>query len=119
MAAPSQEIFRKERFYNLHELIEVTPKPPKVEINTEKDLLVLLTREELGPPKGVMITHANADANVYQIHSFMPSLKERRALIAYMPYYHAAGQSVAVFIRVLLDMQVAIVSDRRHHIVYR
>ena len=121
MAAPAPEIFRKEGFYNLHELIEKSaPNPPKVKINPEEDLLVLpYTGGTTGPPKGVMITHANAIANVNQVKSFMPTLYEgEETLIAYMPYYHAAGQSIAVFIGILMGYtQVSITSPEIDDII--
>jgi len=105
MAAPSPDIVSKENFYRLHDLIEsYSPDPPAVEIIPQKDLVVLpYTGGTTGPPKGVMVTHYNAVANVAQVAAYLPELKDgRETLIAYMPYYHAAGQSVGVLIGILL-----------------
>jgi len=105
MAAPAPEIFEKPGIMKFHAVIaQHPPIPPRVDINPEEDLLMLpYTGGTTGPPKGVMITHANAIANVHQIHQFLSFLKEgEETLIAYMPYYHAAGKSVAVLIGILL-----------------
>ncbi|OPL13500.1 MAG: AMP-dependent synthetase [delta proteobacterium MLS_D] len=105
MAAPAPEIFEKPGIMKFHATIaQHPPIPPRVDINPEEDLLMLpYTGGTTGPPKGVMITHANAIANVHQIHQFLSFLKEgEETLIAYMPYYHAAGKSVAVLIGILL-----------------
>lgn len=105
MAAPSPDILAREGFYQLQELIgSHDPNPPAVEIHPKEDLIVLpYTGGTTGPPKGVMVTHYNALANVLQVAAYLPDLKEgKETLIAYMPYYHAAGQSVGVLIGVLL-----------------
>jgi len=121
MAAPSPEILQKKGVCHLHELIKQSaPNPPEVEMDPEKDLLVLpYTGGTTGPPKGVMITHANAVANLYQIRNFLPMLEEgKETLIAYMPYYHAAGQSVGVLIGILLGFtQVTITSPEVDDII--
>jgi len=114
MGAPSPDIVSGEGFYQLRDLIKsYTPNPPAVEINPEKDIIVLpYTGGTTGPPKGVMITHFNTIANVMQVAAYLPTLSEgKESLIAYMPYYHAAGQSVGVLIGVLLGYtQVTITS---------
>jgi long-chain acyl-CoA synthetase len=105
MAAPSPDIVAKEGFYRLHDLIDsYKPDPPAVEIDPQKDLMVLpYTGGTTGAPKGVMVTHHNVVANVAQVAAYLPGLKDgQETLIAYMPYYHAAGQSVGVLIGVLL-----------------
>ena len=104
MAAPPPEILSKQGVYQMQELLSSHPaEPPKVEIDPENDLAVLpYTGGTTGPPKGVMITHANAVANVHQVCQYQSILKEgEETLIAYMPYYHAAGQSIGVLMGVL------------------
>lgn len=46
-----------------------------------------------GHPKGVMLTSYNLLANELQYHTFYPIFEEGKdVVIAYMPFYHAAGQ---------------------------
>ena len=104
MAAPPATILDREGMHQLQDLIASHPAdPPKVEIDPDQDLAVLpYTGGTTGPPKGVMITHANAVANVRQFVQYQPILEEgKENLIAYMPYYHAAGQAVGVLMGVL------------------
>ena len=99
MAAPSPEIIEKEGFYWLQEMIKkYSPAPPKVEINPKEDLVLLpYTGGTTGPPKGVMLTHYNLITNAMQTGVSMPILEEgKEILIAFMPYYHAAGQNMAL-----------------------
>ncbi|MBU4564032.1 MAG: AMP-binding protein [Proteobacteria bacterium] len=104
MAAPPPEILTREGMHQLQDLIGSHPaEPPKVDIDPQKDLVVLpYTGGTTGPPKGVMITHANTVANVHQVCQYQSILEEgKENLIAYMPYYHAAGQSIGVLMGVL------------------
>ena len=121
MATPSPEILRKEGMYRMQDIIKSSaPNPPEVEIEADKDLLVLpYTGGTTGPPKGVMITHANAVANLYQTRKFLPMLEDgKETLIAYMPYYHAAGQNVGVIVGVLMGFtQVTITSPEVDDII--
>jgi long-chain acyl-CoA synthetase len=82
-------------FFKLQELIEkYPPNPPKVEINPMEDIITLpYTGGTTGAPKGVMITHYNVVANVLQFKTLFSFMEEgKEVLLAYMPFYHAAGQ---------------------------
>lgn len=99
MAAPPADIFRHKGIYKLENLLkEHPPNPPKVEIDPKEDLAELpYTGGTTGPPKGVIITHYNLIAAHTQIHAFYPILEEgKEILVAYMPFYHAAGQVTAL-----------------------
>lgn len=104
MAAPPTEILDREGVHQLQDLISSHhANPPEVDIDQDKDLVALpYTGGTTGPPKGVMITHANAVTNVHQVCQYQPILEEgKENLIAYMPYYHAAGQSIGVLMGIL------------------
>lgn len=71
-------------------------KPPNVEIDPEEDLAVLaFTGGSTGIPKGVMLTHAQRLANVYQGLPWMmapvPSLKGTASSLLAVPMYHSMG----------------------------
>lgn len=103
-SVPSKGITLQEGFYRLQDLIHhYSPEPPRLEINPKEDLAILpYTGGTTGAPKGVMITHYNIIAAVTQIHGFFNFLEEgKEALVAYMPYYHAAGQVTALLDGVL------------------
>lgn len=99
MAIPSPVILRREGFYQFQDLInKYPPNPPKVEINPKEDIVVLpYTSGTTGLPKGVMITHYNMVSLDVQFHSFYPTFEDGKdVLIAYMPFYHVAGQFTAL-----------------------
>ena len=70
--------------------------PPEVEIDPKEDLAVLaFTGGSTGVPKGVMLTHAQRLANVYQGLPWMmapvPSLKGKASSLLAVPMYHSMG----------------------------
>jgi long-chain acyl-CoA synthetase len=97
MASPSPEIYEGEGIYRLQDLVrKYPPEPPKVEINPEEDLVVLpYTGGTTGPPKGVMITHANMVANHFQGMEAMQILNDaEETVVGFQPFYHAAGGAI-------------------------
>jgi long-chain acyl-CoA synthetase len=93
-ASPSPEILKKEGVHQFRNLLnQYPPNPPKVEIHPQEDIMILpYTGGTTGQPKGVMITHHNVVANLTQLVAFQSMLEEgKETLIAFMPYYHAAG----------------------------
>jgi long-chain acyl-CoA synthetase len=75
------------------ELIESAgdAKPPRVEIDAKEDIAILqYTGGTTGVPKGAMITHYNAFANVLQMHTWNREFYragEGRVLLV-IPFYH-------------------------------
>lgn len=83
---------------SLQDLMEKYPaKPPEVEINPKEDLFTLMyTGGTTGLPKGVMQTHYNIVANVYQMIGREPnsSIEEGRvSCITVLPMCHSFGLS--------------------------
>ena len=113
MAVPTSELFQKSGFFKFQDLIEKHPaSPPKVEINPEEDLVTLpYTGGTTGAPKGVMITHKNVIANMAQFHAFVPLLEAGKEIwLAYMPFYHASGQVLAVLDGILRGYTLVILT---------
>lgn len=99
ITAPSPQIFAREGFYQMQELIKkYPPNPPRVDIDSKEDILTLpYTGGTTGKAKGVMITHYGVMVNDTQFRSFYPFLEDgKEVFLAYMPFYHAAGQFLAL-----------------------
>lgn len=97
MAAPSPELYRKEGFHQLHDLLaKYQPQPPQTKINPKEDIASLpYTGGTTGAPKGVMLTHFNIVSNFYQNKAALKELEPgRETVVGFMPFYHAAGLSV-------------------------
>jgi long-chain acyl-CoA synthetase len=98
MAAPPPEIFKKEGFYQLQDLIKkYPPKPPKIKFNIYEDLVTLpYTGGTTGLPKGAMITHYNLTAARYLGEKFWGDVVQegKETILAYLPFYHIYGQAV-------------------------
>ncbi len=113
MAPPNRSQFDTEGFLDFHELLsQYPPNPPQVKIDAERDMVTLpYTGGTTGKPKGVMITHRNVVANLTQFRAFLYMLDEGKEVwIAYMPFYHAAGQAVALLFGVLQAYTLVIIT---------
>jgi long-chain acyl-CoA synthetase len=113
MAVPSANIVKREGFHQFQELIKkYPPDPPKVEINPVEDVVFLpYTSGTTGLPKGAMMTSHNLLANEIQYHTFYPIFKEGEdVIIAYMPFYHAAGQLTALLSGILRGATLVILT---------
>jgi len=100
MSAPSPEIFHREGFYQLQDLIKkYPPNPPKMEFDIKEDLVTLpYTGGTTGLPKGAMITHYNLVAAQHLGQVFWGDVVEegKEVVLAYLPFYHIYGQSVVM-----------------------
>lgn len=89
------------RIHRFGELISrPNATPPRVDIDPERDLLALpYTGGTTGAPKGVQITHHNVVSNLLQVNAWLPCLEEgKETSVSYMPFYHAAGQSLSLIL---------------------
>jgi len=100
MAVPPAELFKREGFYQLQDLIKnYPPSPPKVEFNIKEDLVTLqYTGGTTGLPKGAMITHYNITAARYLAEKFLGDVVQegKEVVLAYLPFYHIYGQAVVM-----------------------
>ncbi len=100
MSAPPPEIFKREGFYQLQDLIKkYPPKPPKIEFNIHEDLASLpYTGGTTGLPKAAMITHFDLVAAQHIAQIFWGDIVQqgKEVVIGYLPFYHIYGQSVVM-----------------------
>ncbi len=100
MSAPPPEIFKREGFYQLQELLKkYPPKPPKIEFNVHEDLASLpYTGGTTGLPKAAMITHFDLVAAQHIAQIFWGDIVQqgKEVVIGYLPFYHIYGQSVVM-----------------------
>ncbi len=94
MSLPSRAVYDKEGVHQLQDLLQkYPPNPPKVEINPQEDVATLqYTGGTTALPKAAILTHYNYVANEFQLFTFLKGLMEEGVTLAYMPFYHAAGQ---------------------------
>jgi long-chain acyl-CoA synthetase len=100
MAAPPVEIFQKEGFYRLQDLLKkYPPNPPQIQFNIREDIVTLpYTGGTTGRPKGAKITHYNFGAARQLGSKFWGDIVQegKETVIAYLPFYHVYGQVVVM-----------------------
>ncbi|MDZ4877346.1 MAG: Long-chain-fatty-acid--CoA ligase [Chroococcidiopsis cubana SAG 39.79] len=75
-------------------LLEDSDSVPKVEINPKEDAVALpYSSGTTGLPKGVILTHYNLAANLYQI-SNRESIRSADTIIAVLPFFHSYGLQI-------------------------
>jgi len=100
MAAPPVEIYEREGFYRLTDLLKkYPPKPPDIKFNVREDIVTLpYTGGTTGRPKGAKITHYNFAAARQITNRFWGDIVQegKETVIAYLPFYHIYGQAVVM-----------------------
>jgi len=115
MAAPAPDIYLQKGFYRLHDLIKShKASPPKIAIDIRKDIIMLpYTGGTTGQPKGVMLTHYNMIAALEMMRRYFPMLEEGNGnVLAYMPFYHAAGHITCVISGILEGGTLIVLTTR-------
>jgi acyl-CoA synthetase (AMP-forming)/AMP-acid ligase II len=75
-------------------LLQSAGDVPEVEINPREDIVALpYSSGTTGVAKGVMLTHYNMVANLYQLEQH-DTTSERDTLIAVLPFFHIYGMNV-------------------------
>jgi long-chain acyl-CoA synthetase len=122
MEVPPPAIYEKKNFHKFQDLLKKShDNVPTIEIDPREDLMSLpYTGGTTGKPKGVLLTHYNAVAQVTQLKTFLSMLKEGKEVwISYMPFYHAAGQVMCLLQGVLQGFtQVVITTPEVDDILY-
>jgi len=100
MSAPPPEIFKREGFHQLQDLLKkYPPKPPRIEFDIHEDLVSLpYTGGTTGLPKAAMITHFDLVAAQHIAQVFWGDVVQpgKEVVIGYLPFYHIYGQSVVM-----------------------
>ncbi len=100
MSAPPPEIFKREGFHQLQDLLKkYPPKPPRIEFDIHEDLVSLpYTGGTTGLPKAAMITHFDLVAAQHISQVFWGDVVQpgKEVVIGYLPFYHIYGQSVVM-----------------------
>ena len=97
MPAESNRIVSKENYLLFKDLLKQFPAvQPDVKVEPDDVATLHYTGGTTGQPKGAMSTHANIILGEKAYHTFYSPKEGRDVYIAYMPFYHAGGQFLAV-----------------------
>ncbi|MGF7186617.1 long-chain acyl-CoA synthetase [Desulfitispora alkaliphila] len=89
----------EDKYYSFKKLIAENPPRDKAEtIDPVNDVAVIqYTGGTTGKAKGVMLTHKNLVANVYQVCHWMPDVTfGEDDILAVVPFFHVYGMTVAM-----------------------
>jgi len=87
---------------------------PPVQLRSEDVAMLQYTGGTTGIPKGVMLTHRNLVANVFQARHWFPDLKEgEEVMLAALPFFHVYGMTVCMNLGILLASTLVLVPQPR------
>ncbi len=76
-------------------LMDCSPTAPSVALSQEDVALLQYTGGTTGTPKGVVLTHRNLVANMWQCRQWMPGLREgAEVFLGVLPFFHVFGMSI-------------------------
>src|SRR5579872_230917 len=95
---------------NFEELLTSTEPPPSLQIDPKEVALLPYSSGTTGYPKGVMLTHSNAVANVWQIYS-IGEFSSDDVAVNYVPFYHVGAMNC--ILNPMLGVGATIVTMKR------
>jgi long-chain acyl-CoA synthetase len=95
----TKAVGRDEPVRRWRELLGSSPGPAaEVEVDADEDLALLqYTGGTTGLSKGVMLTHANLNANAAQVQEWLPDIEPgREVMMAVLPFFHSYGLTICL-----------------------
>ncbi len=87
------------------------PDPVSYEFNYDEDIALLqYTGGTTGPPKGVMLTHANLNSNVKMCNAWLYECKEgEETVMGILPFFHVYGMTTVLVLSVMLGNKMVLI----------
>ncbi|WP_342505358.1 AMP-binding protein [Sporosarcina sp. FSL K6-2383] len=87
------------------------PTPVSYAFDYDEDIALLqYTGGTTGPPKGVMLTHANLNANVKMCDEWLYKCEEgKETVMAILPFFHVYGMTTVLVLSVMLSNKMVII----------
>ncbi|WP_318614334.1 long-chain-fatty-acid--CoA ligase [Sporosarcina sp. YIM B06819] len=87
------------------------PTPVSYDFNYDEDIALLqYTGGTTGPPKGVMLTHANLISNVKMCNEWLYKCEEgKETLMAILPFFHVYGMTTVLVLSVMQSNKMVII----------
>jgi acyl-CoA synthetase (AMP-forming)/AMP-acid ligase II len=87
-------------------LMQDAGMPPKIEFDTDNDLVVLpYSSGTTGLPKGVMISHRNATYHMHQVKDLL-EFDEGESTLSVLPFFHIYGMMLLMNLPVMMGVTV-------------
>ncbi|KXH87262.1 long-chain-fatty-acid--CoA ligase [Sporosarcina sp. HYO08] len=86
-------------------------EPIDYEFHYDEDLAILqYTGGTTGPPKGVMLTHANLNANVRMCSEWLYKCEEgEETVLGILPFFHVYGMTTVLLLTVMLSNKMVLI----------
>ncbi|MFS0689056.1 long-chain-fatty-acid--CoA ligase [Sporosarcina sp. 179-K 8C2 HS] len=87
------------------------PDPVSYDFNFEEDIALLqYTGGTTGPPKGVMLTHANLISNAQMCNAWLYKCKDgEETVMGILPFFHVYGMTTVLVLSVMLGNKMVLI----------